>query len=127
MVSRCTVCETKTIPMTMHSIHMGSNKLKCPAGYNPIHFGYGYLGVFSQQTQKPLQQQFSSSGSCLTNLIPKSTLECSVDGCTATDSSKSIWLEMVSITHYYKVNYIYFIKNSETGNEVAECAVCLAY
>jgi len=93
MVSRCVVCETETMPLTMHSMNVET--VECPAGYNPVHFGYGYLGVFSEQTEKPLQQQFSSSGSCLANLVPKSTLECSVDGCTATDSSKSLWVEKV--------------------------------
>ena len=94
-LSRCSVCEVQTKPVTLHS---QANEIpECPSGYAALWAGYSF--VSNLDIGENVQgQSLSSPGSCMKSYIETPYITCDTEKCSFDNKheDQSAWLSAVS-------------------------------
>lgn len=120
-ISRCTVCETSTRVIALHSQEM--NIPNCPDGWEELWIGYSYL-MHTSDNAGGAGQNLISPGSCLEEFRAQPMVECHGDGkCNYYDTMTSFWLTTIDETQQFSMPQQRTLKADQTS-KISRCAVC---
>lgn len=122
-ISRCSVCETTSPIMAVHSQSMMVPD--CPSGWDQAWIGYSHIlstGAGAQGSGQGLQ----SPGSCLESFRPQPFIECHGKGtCNYYATSHSFWMSTIERGDQFRKPLPETIKSGDLRRKVSRCAVCI--
>ncbi|CAL4150629.1 unnamed protein product, partial [Meganyctiphanes norvegica] len=120
-ISRCTVCESRTKPVAIHS--QETYIPDCPNGWYSLWTGYSFL-MNTDAGGEGVGQSLSSPGSCLENFRSHPYIECQAHGrCDGFPTGLSFWLAIVDQMNWSRPRSGKF-KAVEITSKIGRCNVC---
>jgi integrin beta 8 len=120
-ISRCSVCETTTRVLAVHSQSMDIPD--CPRGWEEMWTGFSYVMLTTDNTGG-FGQDLLSPGSCLKEFRPMPIIECQGHGrCNFYDTLTSFWLTVIDDRNQFRTPVQSTIKKDHSAS-VSRCAVC---
>lgn len=122
-ISRCTVCETTTKVIAMHSQSMVAPS--CPGGWELMWQGYSFImhtDVGAEGSGQPL----SSPGSCLEEFRARPFIECHDNGkCNYYPTALSFWMTVIEDREMWSRPRSQTLKSGmDITSKVGRCSVC---
>lgn len=120
-ISRCSVCESPTRLIAVHSQTMGIPK--CPGGWEEVWIGYSFL-MHRDAGAGGGGQSLISPGSCLEEFRVRPFIECRGLGtCNYFSTATSYWLATIKDYEMFRKPLQQTLKQDHTSR-VSRCAVC---
>lgn len=120
-ISRCSVCETTTRLIALHS--QGMEIPDCPQGWEEAWIGYSYY-MQTSDTHGHSHQNLISPGSCLEEFRAQPVIECNGRGtCSIFDGITSFWLTVIEDRDQFKTPRQQTLKADQTS-KISRCSVC---
>lgn len=120
-ISRCSVCETTTRLIALHSQSMEIPD--CPQGWEEAWIGYSYY-MQTSDTHGNSHQSLISPGSCLEEFRAQPIIECHGRGtCNILDGITSFWLSVIEDSEQFRIPKQRTLKADQTS-KVSRCSVC---
>lgn len=121
-VSRCSVCETPTHVIAVHSQSMDIPD--CPAGWQELWIGFSFL-MHTDSGAEGSGQSLVSPGSCLEDFRPTPFIECQGHGrCNYYPTAISYWLSTVEEERQFSKPVPQTLKAGDLTSRISRCAVC---
>ncbi|GLH15324.1 Putative collagens type iv and type xiii, partial [Gryllus bimaculatus] len=122
-ISRCTVCETTTRVMAVHS--QTTQVPNCPNDWDVIWTGYSFL-MHIDSGAEGSGQALVSPGSCLEEFRASPFLQCQGYGtCHLFSTAYSYWLATVEEFEMFRKPRQRTLKAGELTTRISRCAVCM--
>lgn len=120
-ISRCSVCETTTRLIALHSQSMEIPE--CPQGWEESWIGYSYY-MQTSDAHGNSHQSLISPGSCLEEFRAQPVIECHGRGtCNIFDGITSFWLSVIEDSEQFRTPKQRTLKADQTS-KVSRCSVC---
>lgn len=120
-ISRCSVCETTTRLIALHSQSMEIPD--CPQGWEEAWIGYSYY-MQTSDAHGNSHQNLISPGSCLEEFRAQPVIECHGRGtCNIFDGITSFWLTVIEDSDQFRTPRQQTLKADQTS-KVSRCSVC---
>jgi len=121
-VSRCSVCETPTHVIAVHSQSMEIPD--CPVGWQEMWIGFSFL-MHTDSGAEGSGQSLVSPGSCLEDFRPAPFIECQGQGrCNYYATATSYWLATVDESLQFTKPQQQTLKAGDLMSRISRCAVC---
>lgn len=121
-ISRCSVCESRTRVIAVHS--QGADIPKCPKNWEGLWIGYSFL-MNTDAGAEGSGQPLASAGSCLQDFRPNPFIECQGHGrCNAYSTAFSFWLASIETERMFSVPVPETLRPGEMRARVSRCQVC---
>jgi len=122
-ISRCTVCETDSPIMAIHS--QTRDIPDCPHGWDQVWIGYSHVlstGAGAQGSGQGLD----SPGSCLSAFRSQPFIECHGKGtCNYYSTSHSFWMSTIERNDQFRRPLQETLKAANLRNRISRCSVCI--
>lgn len=120
-ISRCSVCETSTRIIAIHSQTMSIPD--CPGGWEEMWTGYSYF-MSTTDNSGGFGQNLISPGSCLEEFRANPVIECHGHGrCNYYDQLASFWLAVIEEDEQFRKPKQQTLKSDQTS-KISRCSVC---
>lgn len=121
-ISRCSVCETPTQIIAMHS--QSQDIPNCPRGWRPLYSGFSFI-MHTAAGAEGTGQNLQSPGSCLEEFRAVPFIECHGRGtCNYYATNHAFWLAIVDKDNMWRKPYPETIKAGGLRQRIARCQVC---
>jgi len=121
-VSRCSVCETPTQIISLHSQSMDIPD--CPEGWQEMWVGFSFL-MHTDSGAEGSGQSLVSPGSCLEDFRPAPFIECHGHGrCNYYNTATSYWLATIDEDKQFIKPQAQTLKAGDLINRISRCTVC---
>jgi len=121
-ISRCTVCETETLVIAVHSQSM--DVPECPGDWESLWIGYSFL-MHTDAGAEGGGQSLVSPGSCLEDFRPLPFIECHGHGrCNYFTTAISYWLATIEEFDQFRRPEQQTLKAGSLRTRVSRCSVC---
>jgi len=122
-ISKCSVCETPTKTIAMHSQDM--NVPDCPGNWDYLWEGYSFL-MHTDAGADGAGQDLSSPGSCLRDFRSRPFIECHGHGrCNYHTTAYSYWMATIASDRMFKKPVQATMKAGSLRSRVSRCVVCM--
>ncbi|KAG8229547.1 hypothetical protein J437_LFUL009021 [Ladona fulva] len=122
-ISRCSVCETTTRVIAVHSQSISIPS--CPSGWEELWIGYSFL-MSTDSGAEGSGQSLVSPGSCLEDFRASPFIECHGLGrCNYFATAHSYWLATVEESQMFSRPRQQTLKAGDLRTRIGRCAVCL--
>lgn len=120
-ISRCSVCETTTRVIAIHSQTMAIPD--CPGGWEELWIGYSYV-MHTTDNSGGFGMDLTSPGSCLEEFRAQPVIECHGHGtCNFYDGITSFWLTIIEDGEEFNQPKQQTLKADQTS-KISRCIVC---
>jgi len=122
-ISRCSVCESETQVIAIHSQSM--HIPDCPNGWEGLWIGYSFF-MNTDAGAEGSGQPLSSPGSCLEDFRPNPFIECQGHGkCNYYTTAYSFWLATIEHNDQFRSPDSQTLKSGDLISKVSRCQVCI--
>ncbi len=122
-ISRCSVCESQTQVIAVHSQSMAVPD--CPSEWDGLWIGYSFF-MNTDAGAEGSGQPLSSPGSCLEDFRPNPFIECQGHGrCNYYSTAYSFWLATVEQHNQFRTPDSQTLKAGDLRSKISRCQVCI--
>lgn len=122
-ISKCSVCETPTKVIAIHSQSM--NVPECPENWDYMWEGYSFL-MHTDAGAEGAGQSLASPGSCLRDFRSRPFIECHGHGrCNYYTTAYSYWMATIEEMSMFKKPVPQTLKAGDLRSRISRCTVCM--